>query len=141
MSRLAVPCVIVALGLSSCTEIEAGGGGGYEPAKVEHLAGWGTERVTFTEEGGRRTGLRTAAVEHRGPHLVVPHEALIYDGEGRSHVYWVRAPLTFDRLAVEVERVVGDDVMLSFGPTAGSHVVTVGSAQVYGAELGIAGGH
>jgi hypothetical protein len=49
--------------------------------------------------------------------------------------------LTFLRAHVVVDRIEGDLVMLSGGLAPGTEVVTVGAAEVYGAELGIAGGH
>jgi hypothetical protein len=42
---------------------------------------------------------------------------------------------------VVVDRVVDDVVWLADGPEPGTRVVTVGSTEVYGAELDIAGGH
>ena len=40
-----------------------------------------------------------------------------------------------------VDRIEGDRVLLSDGLGPGAEVVTVGAAEVYGAELGIGGGH
>ena len=45
------------------------------------------------------------------------------------------------RAEVKVDRIDGDRVLLSEGPPAGTKVVTVGAAEVYGAELEIAGSH
>jgi hypothetical protein len=97
--------------------------------------------VTFTREGAERTGLRTATVRRSGRHLVVPYTALLYDGRGRSFVYASPKPLTFVRATVAVDRIDGDRVLLTRGPSPGSHIVTVGATEVYGTELGIAGGH
>jgi hypothetical protein len=124
--------------LSSCTEVEQSSGGGYEPARLE---GAGAKRVVFTREGAARTGLRTATVRRSGRHVVVPYAALIYDGRGRSFVYTSPEPLTFVRTAVAVDRIDRDRVLLTRGPPPGSDVVTVGATEVYGTELGIAGGH
>ena len=99
------------------------------------------KRVRFTAEGAKRTGLKTATVGQSGNHRVVPYAALIYDGAGKSYVYTSPRRLTFVRAEVEVRRVQSDRVLLAGGPPAGSSVVTVGAAQVYGAELEIAGGH
>jgi multidrug efflux pump subunit AcrA (membrane-fusion protein) len=72
---------------------------------------------------------------------VIPYEALIYDDEGDTHVYASPKPLSFLRVPVEVERIVGNRVLLSEGPPVGTSVVTVGAIEVYGAELEIAGSH
>ena len=45
------------------------------------------------------------------------------------------------RADVVVDRIDGDRVLLTEGPRPGSRVVTVGAAEVYGAELEIAGSH
>lgn len=124
---------------AGCAEVESSSSGGYEPAHLEP-AGDATV-VTFTEEGARRTGLRTARVEQRGGTRSVPYTALLYDGSGDSHVYTSPKPLTYVRAAVSVRRVAGDRVLLKDGPPAGTRVVTVGATEVYGTELEIAGSH
>jgi hypothetical protein len=133
--------LISGLPLSACTEVEQASTAGYEPAKLEPVGGTENKRVTFTEEGARRTGLQTAAVMRRGDHLIVPYAALIYDGQGESFVYTSPERLTFLRVDVDVDRVERNRVLLTEGPRVGSRVVTVGATEVYGAELDIAGGH
>jgi hypothetical protein len=141
--RLATGLSVLAAGvvLASCSEVEEGSAGGYEPSRLDAIEGSRLKRVTLTREGAERTGLRTATVQRSGRHLVVPYAALIYDGEGRSFVYTSPEPLTFVRAAVAVDRIAGDRVLLTRGPPRGSDIVTVGATEVYGAELEIAGGH
>lgn len=127
--------------LSSCGGAEPASDDHYRPAKLEPLAGSDRKRVTLTSEGAARTGLAMAAVSRSGAHLVVPYEALLYDGQGESFVYSSSAPLTFVRTAVVVDRVDGDRVLLMEGPAPGTDVVTTGASEVYGTELEIAGGH
>jgi hypothetical protein len=138
----AVTLVLAAVPVAGCAEVESAAVDGYQPAHVEELDGSELKRVTLTEEGARRTGLRTARVRPAGDGRVVPYRALIYDGEGGAFVY-TRAggPLSFLRAKVTVDRIDGDRVVLADGPPAGTPVVTVGAAEVYGAELGIEGGH
>jgi hypothetical protein len=138
----AVTLLIAAVPLAGCSEVESAAVDGYHPSKVEELEGSGAKRVTFTEEGAERTGLRMAVVERRDGRRVVPYESLIYDGQGTPYVYArTGGPLSFVRAEVAVERVEGDRVLLRDGPPAGTKVVTVGASEVYGAELGIEGGH
>jgi hypothetical protein len=109
---------------------------GYEPSKLEPVKGNDDlQRVTFTEEGARRTGLQTAVVRRSGKRTVVPYAALLYDPEGKTYVYTSPKPLQFVRREVDVSRVEGDRVLLSEGPLAGTEIVTVGAAEVYGTEL------
>ena len=129
---------VVGLSLSACSEVETETATGYEPASLESVKGRDDlKRVTVTAEGARRIGLKTAEVELLDRRRAVPYAALIYDPEGDTYVYTSSA-LSFLRRKVEVQRIDGDQVLLSEGPPAGTRVVTVGAAEVYGAELEIA---
>ena len=85
--------------------------------------------------------LKTAKVRRSGKDKVIPYEALIYNDEGRPSSTRAAKPLSFLRESVTVDRIEGDRVLVSKGPTAGTKVVTVGATEVYGAELDIAGSH
>ena len=137
---LAAALALIAAGgaLSGCTEVEATTSEGYEPATLNEVAGSELKQVTLTAEGAQRTGLRTAPVQRSGDRRIVPYTALIYDGEGKTFVYTAPKPLSFLRAAVAVDRIEGDQVLLTDGPAAGSRVVTTGAAEVYGTELEIA---
>ena len=145
--RLRVACVgllfvACAVLLSAC----GGAGTGYrsetaghrEPAKLEPIKGTDVMRVVFTPEGAERVGLQTDAVRRKGRDLVVPYGAVIYDAEGAAYAYTVPEPLTFVREKIEIVRSEGDSVLLSDGPPAGTEVVTVGTAEVYGTEFEVA---
>jgi multidrug efflux pump subunit AcrA (membrane-fusion protein) len=71
--------------------------------------------------------------------ITVPADAVIYDKDGKTWVYVVDGPRSFQREAVTVERVDGDSAILSSGPKPGVKVVTVGAQELLGAELGVAG--
>ena len=47
-------------------------------------------------------------------------------------------PRTFVRQEISIDHVDGDSAMLSDGPPAGTEVVTVGAAEVYGTEFEVA---
>jgi len=66
---------------------------------------------------------------------VVPYGALYYDARGAAWVYVSKEPLAFERQSVQVDRVVGNVVVLTDGPALGTPVVTVGAALLYGAEI------
>jgi hypothetical protein len=65
----------------------------------------------------------------------------MYEPDGKTFVYTVVAPRTYLRQDVQVDRIDGGRALLDEGPPAGTTVVTVGAAEVYGAELEIAGSH
>jgi len=133
--------VLAAVSFAACAEVDTSTSTGYEPAKITEIDGGEAKQVTFTREGATRTGLQTASVERRGALSAVPYEALMYDQEGATFVYASPRPLTYLRAPVEVDRVKDGRVLLRSGPPVGTTVVTVGAAEVFGAELGIAGGH
>jgi multidrug efflux pump subunit AcrA (membrane-fusion protein) len=125
-----------ALPIAGCTEVETETATGYEPSTLEPVKGNDDlQRVTFTEEGARRVDLQTAAVRRSGEHKVVPYAALLYDPEGKTYVYTSPKPLEYLREEVKVDRIEGQRVLVSRGPPAGTEVVTVGAAEVYGTEL------
>jgi hypothetical protein len=121
-----------ALPVAGCTEVETETATGYEPSTLEPVKGnKDIQRVTFTAEGARRVDLQTASVRRN----VVPYAALIYDPEGKTYVYTSPKPFEYLREEVKVDRIEGDRVLVSRGPPAGTEVVTVGAAEVYGTEL------
>jgi hypothetical protein len=131
--------VAVAVALGGCTEVETETATGYEPSKLEPVKGSeDLQRVTFTAEGARRVGLRTAPVRRGASHTVVPYAALLYDPEGKTYVYTSPKPLQYVRAEVKVDRIEGNRVLLSAGPPVGTEVVTVGATEVYGTELEVA---
>jgi hypothetical protein len=137
--RLALAGLVLAIAappLAGCTEVETETATGYEPSTLEPVKGNDDlQRVTFTAEGAKRVDLQTAAVRRSGAQKVVPYAALIYDPEGKTYVYTSPKPLEYLRAEVKVDRIEGDRVLLSRGPPAGTRVVTVGAAEVYGTEL------
>ena len=65
---------------------------------------------------------------------VIPYGAIIYDTKGQTWTFTNPEPLVFIRQSVTVERISGNKVLLTEGPPAGTTVVTVGSAELMGAE-------
>jgi len=133
--------VAAGLPLAGCAEVKTESAVGYEPAKVEPVKGADEDLklVIMTAEGVARTGLETAVVTREGDHTVVPYAALLDGAEGDTFVYTSPAPHSYLRAPVEVDRIEGDRVLLTDGPTVGTEVVTVGATEVRGAELEIAG--
>jgi hypothetical protein len=136
--RLLCVLALAALPLSACTEVEEESSAGYEPAKITAVKGSDdVKRVTLTEEGAERVGLETAPVRVQAHAKIVPYAAVLYDAEGKTYVYTSPKPLTYLREEVQVDHIAGDRVFFSRGPVVGTEVVTVGAAEVHGAELEI----
>ena len=128
--------------LSACGEASSGydyeTASHHEPAKIEPIKGTDVQRVIFDAEGAKRAGIQTAAVRQNGQETVIPYSAVIYDAEGNAYAYTAPEPLTFVRQEIKIDRMDGDSVVLSGGPSAGTKVVTVGTALVYGTEFEVA---
>ena len=71
------------------------------------------------------------------PRQVVPYAAVLYDAKGDTWVYTNPNPLTFVRHPIHIDYIEGDLAVLSDGPAAGTAVVLVGAAELFGAETGI----
>ena len=141
LALAALWALVVGASVSGCTEVVPEEPEVHEPAHLDPIEGSEVQQVTFDERGAEQVSLRTAPVRLAGAHTVVPYAALIYDGEGASWVYTSPEHLTYVREPVEVARVTDGRVLLDDGPPVGTRVVTTGAAEVYGAELDIAGSH
>lgn len=136
---------LVVLVNNSSSETAEGGATKAGPAVVAPLDdGSGLASITLIQKAADRVGIETVAVteaeavrEGSSGTLSVPYSAILYDAKGASFVYTVTGPLSYVRAAITVDYVEGDQAILSAGPSAGTEVVTVGVAELYGAETGI----
>ena len=110
----------------------------HEPAKLEPIKGTDLHRVIFDAEAAERAGVQTAPIRQNGDGKIMPYSALIYTSDGKTYAYRSPEPLTYVRQEIKIDRVDGDSVVLSEGPPAGTEVVTVGTAEVYGTDFEIA---
>ena len=136
-SVLVLACA-ASIGLSGCAAVKpAALPTGEAPASMEKVGD--LNRLALTEKAVERLGLTTEKVVKGKGGLEVPYAALMYDGAGKTWVYTSPEPRTFIRAAVTVDRITGDKVQLRSGPPAGTDVVTVGAAELFGAEFGTKG--
>ena len=112
-----------------------------EPAHLEHIEGSELSKLALTEKAAERLMIQTAPVAeeiivHSPAELraIIPYSALIYDAQAHVWVYTNPEPLTFIRHEVVVDFIEGDKAILLEGPPAGTKVVTVGAAELFGAE-------
>jgi hypothetical protein len=136
---MVVVLLVVCLLISACgqqpadTAIEED-----HPVTVEELSGTDPTREVLTEDAARRLDIQTAAAQDTevggAKRTVIPYAAIIYDTEGATWVYLNPEPLTFVRHPVAVDDIKGDQAFLAEALPAGSAVVTVGVAELYGAE-------
>ena len=112
-----------------------------QPYQVEPIEGTDLNRVTLSSDTAEKIDLQTAEVHANGRGTVVPHVALIYSPEGGAFVYTRPEPMTYIRAPIEVDRIEGDQALLSEGPPAGTVVVTVGAAELLATEFEILNQH
>lgn len=135
-SVLVLACA-ASIGLSGCAAVKpAAVPTGEAPASMEKVGD--LNRLTLTDKAVERLGLTTEKVT-KGSALEVPYGALIYDGSGKTWVYTSPEPRTYIRAAVTVDKITGNKVQLRSGPAAGTDVVTIGAAELFGTEFGTKG--
>ena len=135
----AVVLALASLLLQGCKESPAVAGGDETgPAKVEHLQGADPARITLTVEAAKRLDVQTDMVHEQQvdgvSRKVVAYAAVLYDTEGNTWMYVTSANLVFLRRHIVVDRVADDLAILSDGPLSGTAAVTVGAAELFGAE-------
>lgn len=137
-----LPIAAVALLLASTASISASDSENAakkeRPSKVESIDGSKVKRVTVTEKAAQRLDIQTGVVASDGSgQLSAPYASIVYDISGGTWVYTVPKPLTYVRQSVVVQSIKGDKALLKEGPAPGVAIVTVGVAELYGAEKGI----
>jgi hypothetical protein len=107
---------------------------------VEAAPDGGPARITLTEDAAAKVQLQTTPVAAGPAGLVIPYAAIVYAADGTAWTFVQVEPLTFQRAALSVSGITGDDALLAAGPPAGTEVVTIGAAELVGAEAEIDGG-
>ena len=132
--------LVIALPLAACSEENAAAEPD-PPAAVEEIAGSELSRITLTDRAMERLGVETATVEQHGSRSTIPYAAVIYASDGTTWTYTSPEANVFVRAEVVVDRIDGNTAVLNDGPEAGTVVVTLGAAELYGTETGVGGGH
>ena len=111
-----------------------------EAIKIEkHESGPAT--ITLSARAAERLGVQTGEVRGEGARKTIPYAAVIYDAGGATWAYTAPGSLVYQRASITVDRIEGADAYLTDGPPSGTAVVTLGAAELYGAETGVGGGH
>lgn len=134
--------LLIAAGLlSACAATSAGETTKIEPAHIEPIAGTEFNRVTLTEKAFQRLAIQTATISEmqvdETQRIVAPYAAVIYGLNGETWVYVSPEPLTYHREPITIDYIDGDMAVLVDGPSAGTEVVTVGVAELYGTDTGV----
>lgn len=132
----ALVALLLAWPALSAVAAEAAKKGG--ASQVDVIDGSSLKRVTLTQKAMERLDIKTGqvAVDAAGI-MSAPYAALLYDVKGKTWVYTNPQPLAYVRHSVVVESIKGERAFLREGPPAGTVVVVVGVAELYGTESGI----
>jgi len=129
---IVVLLTLISLSLTACTS-NSESPKKVDPATLEEIDGTDFKRVILTEKAAERIDVQTAEVSGN----VIPYAAVIYDTEGNTWIYTNPKPLTYVRSSILVDHIDGDRAILMEGLDAGTKVVTLGVAEIYGAETGV----
>lgn len=133
--------LLAALILAACGQTAAVSADKIEPAKVEKIEGSEFNRLTLTEQAAQRLAIQIVPVREEqvdgAQRKTIPYAAVIYGLQGETWAYISPAPLTFVRAPITIDHIDGDTVILTDGPDAGTEIVTVGVAELYGADTGV----
>lgn len=135
--------ILAILSLVACGGVEEGAVHN-EPYHLEDTSDPDFKLVVLTEKAAERLDIQSEEVAEAavdgGTMLSVPYSAVIYGLNGETFVY-TRNPgpdsLEFLRVPIAIDRIDGGRAYLAEGPDTGTHVLTRGVAEVYGAETGV----
>ncbi|MEA2614595.1 MAG: hypothetical protein QOE72_378 [Chloroflexota bacterium] len=149
---IGIGVLVAVIGLCGCggTRADITPAGSAGPVRVEPVPGTARQVVVLTDAGAARLGITTEATRPvmsaadgdtatATDQSLLPVAAILYDSNGATWTYTMTGPLAYERVPVTVVRVEGGQAVVQPGPAVGTQVVTVGGAELLGAEDGIAG--
>lgn len=111
------------------------------PASLIKIPGSEFNQVLLSQEAAHRIAIQLVPLkEYTVPpntgvkNKAVPYSAVIYGLHGETWVYTLVKPLTFVRVAVMIDHIVGDVALLSAGPPVNTPIVSIGATELYGTE-------
>jgi hypothetical protein len=138
---MAISLIIISLLLSACAERPEENEGKEESATVRPVEGMKVSSVTLTEDAIKRLDIQSARVYDEQisgkKRKVIPYAAVLYDPEGDAWVFTNPEPMVFVRQSIKIDYIKNDRAILFEGPPSGTAVVTVGAAELFGAEIGV----
>lgn len=137
--RITMLLIAVGLATAGCFEAQGADSTTAEVASVVLSDDGVPGVITLSEAAENRLDVQTAQVTQGGSGTVIPYAAVVYEADGSSWAFVRTEPQTYQRAAIAISTITGDQVALTSGPPAGTEVVTVGAAELVGVEIGIDG--
>lgn len=135
--RWVATLALAALSVTACVKTGGEEEVGNRGATLDSVPGSDVGAVTLTSIAEKRIDLKTAAIEQAAGGMQIPYAALLYDPAGKTWTFVKIGDRTFQRQPVTVDHIAGDTAFLTDGPKAGSEVVVIGAAELYGVEEGV----
>ena len=132
---------VAALALGACNSGSTTSEPGPAAITIEEDESTGLKTLTLSDKAAERLGVETVPVAGSGAAMTIPYAAIVYDATGKTWTYVNESSLTYKRAEITVDEIDGDTARISAGPPSGALVVTTGAAELYGAEIGVGGGH
>lgn len=130
-SQWIILATVVALPLLGCGDAA----GVKQPAEVHATVIEG--RITLSATAAKRLEIAFAEIKGTPEKLEAPYNGLLYDANGGEWVFVSPATNVFVRAPVKVDSIVGEKVHYTKGPPAGTKIVTMGAAELFGIEFGV----
>jgi hypothetical protein len=125
---------LAATALSACSGVTEEEAAGDEAASVEPIKGTSYNTIKLSAEAAERLGIKTGTISEKRGRKVIPYAAVSYTPNGGTFTYTSPKERTFVRQPIRVKTVRRGEAILSHGPPVGTAVVTVGTAELFGAE-------
>ncbi|MGW1508332.1 efflux RND transporter permease subunit [Streptomyces sp. NPDC002394] len=139
-------------GLSACANSDNSSASAAEhneqpPAEIEKVPEGRIPHLTLAEDTAKRIHittepLRQAPLDGTGPpRTLIPLKAVVYDQEGKTFAFTNPKPYVYLRTPVQLGQFGEHDAVVRSGLARGTHVVTVGAAELLGIEYETDGEH
>jgi hypothetical protein len=135
--RWVAALALAALSVTACAKTGGEEEEANRGATLDSVPGSDIGAVTLTDVAEQRIDLKTAAIAQAAGGMQIPYGALLYDPEGKTWTFVKIGDHQFQRQPVTVDHIAGDTAFLTDGPKAGSEVVVIGAAELYGVEEGV----
>lgn len=120
--------------VAACSKADAPESAYEDPSSFVDVEGTDLREVTFSQRAIERVGVETELVVDRSLEKIIPYSAVLYEADGSTWAYTEIKDRTFVRAPITVREITGDIAVLSDGPSAGTKIVTVGVAELFGVE-------
>jgi hypothetical protein len=137
-TRSLVTIVAVAASLlAACAEVPEADEETHEPAQLVAVEGSDQEAIVVEPAAVDRVGIATEPVADGAAGTTMPAAAVYYGTDGATWAYTNTDPNTYLRVPITVADIQGDTAYVTDGPAAGTQVVVVGLAELFGVEEGV----